>query len=148
MVIELRFHVKCFPTEFTLILGFIILVFVIPSNVHFSVGFSGEVPVTEMTFKLFFQMESCMGLEGPGILENFFAGTSILQNNLAHKRVSNFMSCEEVLVEFPTVLVLPITSFFCALALALSFVDAFDVVLQPFLIYIGFKALSTGVAAT
>ena len=89
-----------------------------------------------------------MGLEGPGILKNFFAGTSILQNNLAHKRVSNVMNCEEVLVEFPTVLVLPITSFFCALALALSFVDAFDVVLQPFLIYIGFKALSTGEATT
>ena len=120
----------------------------IPSNVHFSVGLSGEVPVTKMTFKLLFQMESCIGFEGPGIFENLFAGTSILQNNLAHKRVSNVMNCEEVLVEFPTVLVLPITSFFCALALALSFVDAFDVVLQPFLIHITFKALSTGVAAT
>ena len=89
-----------------------------------------------------------MGLVGPGILENFFAGTSILQNNLTHKRVSNFMSCEEVLVEFPIVLVLPITSFFCALALVLSFMDTLDVVLQPFLIDIGFKALSTGVATT
>ena len=89
-----------------------------------------------------------MGFEGPGIFENLFAGTSILQNNFAHKRVSNLMNCQEVLVEFPTVLVLPITSFFCPLALALSFVDASDVVLQPFLIHITFKALSTGVAAT
>ena len=104
----------------------------VPCNVHFSVGFSGEVPVTKMTFKLFFQMESSMGFEGPGILENFFAGTSILQNNLTHKRVSNFMSCEEVLVQFATILILPDTSFLCALTPGLSFMDALDVVLQPF----------------
>ena len=103
---------------------------------HLSVGFSGEVPVTKMTFKFFFQMESSMCFEGPSVLENFFAGTSILQNNLTHKRVSNFMSCEGVLVEFATILIFPGTSFLCALAPGFSFMDALDVVLEPFLINI------------